>query len=126
MPRVPRIASRISAVIALTGLTACSPSGGGIVVGADPAAVVAVMVSPSSATIEVGLTLQMTATSVDGAGKEVPADVSWASSNSNVASVSDEGLVRAVAAGAVTITATAGTISRGATVTVIDSDPPTP
>ena len=127
MPRVPRIASRISAVVALTGLTACSPSNGGILVpGSGPGAVVAVMVSPSSASVEVGLTLQMTASSVDGAGKEVPADVSWASSNNNVASVSDEGLVRAVAAGAVTITATAGTISRGASVTVVDSDPPTP
>ncbi len=127
MPRVPRIASRISAVIALTGLTACSPSGGGILVpGAGPEAVMAVMVSPSSATIEVGLTLQMTATLIDGVGSEVPGEVSWASSSSSVASVSDEGLVRAVAAGAVTITATAGTFSRGATVTVVDADPPTP
>ncbi len=127
MPRVLRTTTRISAVVALTGLTACSPSGGGILVaGPDPGAGVAVTVSPTSATIEVGQTLQMIATLVDGAGSEVPGDVSWASSNNNVASVSDEGLVMGVAAGAVTITATAGTFSRGATVTVVDSDPPTP
>ena len=127
MPRVPRIASRISAVIALSGLTACSPSGGGILVpGAGPGAVVAVMVSPSSATIEVGQALQLNAMLVDAVGSEVLGDVSWASSNNNVASVSDEGLVMAVAGGAVTITATAGAASRGATVTVVDSNPPTP
>ncbi len=127
MPRGPRIAFRISAVVALTGLTTCSPSDGGILVpGPGPGAVVAVMVSPNSASIEVGLTLQMTATLVDGVGTEVPGDVSWTSSNNNVAPVTDEGLVTGMAAGAVTITATAGTASRGATVTVVDSDPPTP
>ncbi len=127
MPRGLRIAFRISAVVALTGLTTCSPSDGGILVpGSGPGAVVAILVSPSSASVEVGLTLQMTARLVDGVGKEVPGNVSWASSNSNVASVSDEGLVMAVVVGAVTITATAGAASRGATVTVVDSHPPTP
>ncbi len=127
MPRVPRIASRISAVVVFTGLTACSPSDGGILVpGSGPGAAVAVIVSPTSATIEVGQALQMNARLVDGVGREVPGDVSWASSNNNVASVSDEGLVMAVAVGAVTITATAGAASRGATVTVVDSNPPTP
>ncbi len=99
---------------------------GVLVPGFDPGAGVAVDVSPTSASIEVGQTLQMIATSVDGAGSEVPGDVSWASSNSNVASVSDKGLVTGVVAGAVTITATAGAASRGATVTVVDSNPPTP
>ncbi len=127
MPRAPRIVSRISAVVALTGLMACSPSDGGILIPVPgPGAVAAVIVSPSSASVEVGLTLQMTAKLVDGAGKEVSGDASWASSNSNLASVSAEGLVMAVAVGAVIITATAGTVSRGATVTVVDSGPPTP
>ncbi len=73
MSRVPRIASRISAVVALTGLTACSPSNSGILVpGFGPGAGVTVIVSPSSASIEVGLTLQMTATLIDGVGSEVP------------------------------------------------------
>ena len=126
MPRVPRIASRISAVVALTGLSACSPSDSGIQVpGFSPGAAVAVIVSPSSASVRVGLTLQMTATLVDDAGNELSGDVSWASSNTNVASVSELGLVTGVSAGAVTITATSGTISGGAPVIIMDSGPPT-
>ena len=124
MLRVPWIASRISAVVALTGLTACWSSDSGILVPAlGPGAGVAVIVSPTSASIEVGQTLQMSAMLVDGVGSEVPGDVSWTSSNTNVASVNGEGLVTGVAPGAVTITATAGTFSRGATVTVVGSDP---
>ncbi len=127
MPRVPRINSRISAVVALGGLVACSPSEGNILIpGFGPGAAVAVIVSPSSASIEVGLTVQMTATLVDGVGREVSGDVSWASSNDNVATVNGEGLVTGVAVGAVTITATVGTIFRGASVTVVDSTPPAP
>jgi uncharacterized protein YjdB len=127
MPRVLRCFSRISVVVALTGLTACSPSDGGILIpGAGPGAVAGVVVSPSAASLQVGLTLQMTATVVDGVGNELPGDVSWASSSSSVASVSDEGLVTGVNAGAVTITATSGTLSDGANVIVVDSDPPTP
>ena len=127
MPGVQRMFSWISAAIVVIALTACSDSGGGILIpGSGPGAVVGVVVSPSSASIQVGRTVQMTATLVDGAGSEVPGDVSWASSNSNVASVSDKGLVTGVVAGAVTITATAGAASRGATVTVVDSNPPTP
>ncbi len=123
MPRVPRIARRISAVVALTGLTACAPSDSGILApGLGPSAGVAVIVSPTSASIEVGQTLQMSAMLVDDVGSEVPGDVSWTSSNTNVASVNGEGLVTGVAAGAVTITATAGTFSRGGTVTVVGSD----
>ncbi len=66
----------------------------------------------------------MTATLVDGNGNEASGDVSWSSSSSIVASVSDDGLVLGLAAGAVTITATAGTVFGGGTVTVVD--PPTP
>ena len=127
MRRAPRIASLISAVVALTGLTTCSPSGGGILVPAPgPGAVASVIVSPSSASMEVGLTIQLIATLLNSVGTEVPGSVSWASSNSNVASVSNAGRVTGVAVGAATVTATSGTVSRSATVTVVDSNPPTP
>ena len=127
MSRVLRITTRAAVVVALTGLSVCSTSGGGILVpGDDPGAGTAasVTVSPTAATIEVGHTLQMIATLLDDAGAEVSGDVSWASSNGDVASVSEGGLVSGVAMGAATITATAGTLSRGSTLTVID--PPTP
>ncbi len=125
MPNVHPMFSRIAAVLVLIGLSACSDSGGGFQVpGASPGAVSAVAVSPSSASIEVGLTVQMTATLIDGQGNEASGDVSWTSSNLTVASVDSEGLVTGLVAGASTITATNNTTSGGATVTVVDA--PTP
>ena len=127
MPRVRRIASRVSAAVVLAGLQACSPSENSLLVpGFGPTAIVAVTVSPISASVEVGLTLQMTAMLIDAVGREVPGEVSWATSNDLVATVDDQGLVTGVSAGAVTITATSGTIFRGASVTVVDAAPPTP
>ena len=125
MPRVPRMSSRISAVIVFVGLTACSDTGGGVLVpGASPGAVSAVAVSPSSASVQVGLTVQMTATLIDGQGNEASGDVSWTSSNTVVASVDSGGLVTGLVAGAATITATVNSVSGSATVTVVN--PPTP
>ena len=125
MPGVQRMFSWISAAVVVIGLTACSDSGGGILIpGSGPGAVVGVVVSPSSASIQVGRTVQMTATLVDGVGNELSGDVSWTSSNLIVASVDSKGLVAGQAAGAVTITATINTNSGGTTVTVVN--PPTP
>ena len=125
MLKVPRNALRISAVVVFTSLMACSDSNSGILVGgSSPGAVAGIIVSPASATVQVGLTVQMTATLVDGNGNEASGDVSWSSSNSVVASVTDQGVVTGVTAGAATITATSGSASRGAIVTVVD--PPTP
>ena len=125
MPRVQQVFSQISAVVALVGLTACGDSGSGIQIpGANPGAVAGVIVSPSSASITVGLTVQMIATLVDGQGNEVSGDVSWTSSDLTVASIDSGGLVTGLVAGAATITATINTISGDATVTVVN--PPTP
>ena len=127
MPRVPRIALRISAVIAVTAVTACSPSENSLLVpGFGPAAAVAIIVSPSSASVEIGLTLQMTGTLVDGVGREVPGSLDWASSSNSVATVNEDGLVTGVAVGVATITASAGTLSRGVNVAVLDPNPPPP
>ncbi len=121
MPRTYLMFSPISAVVALIGLMACTDTGTGFQIpGASSGSVAGVIVSPSSASIEVGLTVQMTATLVDGEGNEVSGEVSWTSSNLNVASVDSEGLVSGLVAGASTITATVNTISGGATVTVVD------
>ena len=125
MPRVQQVFSQISAVVALVGLTACGDSGSGIQIpGASPGAVAAITVSPSSASIQVRLTVQMAATLVDGQGNEVSGDVSWTSSDLTVASIDSGGLVTGLVAGAETITATSNTISGGAIVTVVN--PPTP
>ena len=67
--------------------------------------VTSVSISPSSATINVGSTRQLTSTiSPSNASNK---SVTWSSSNSSIASVSSSGLVTAKAPGTVTITATA-------------------
>jgi uncharacterized protein YjdB len=61
-----------------------------------------ISVSPSSATISVGATQQLTATL---SPSNVSTTVSWSSSNTSVATVNQNGLVTGVAAGTATITA---------------------
>jgi hypothetical protein len=79
----------------------------------------AVVVSPDSATTMVSQTVQLTATVVDSTGTPTagPA-VTWAASDTTVATVSASGLVTGVAVGGVTITATSGSLTGVAAVTV--------
>ncbi|MEO5590281.1 MAG: Ig-like domain-containing protein [Gemmatimonadaceae bacterium] len=79
-------------------------------------------VSPSSASIAVGGTVQLTATS------QPPATVTfvWSTSNASVATVSQTGLVSGVAAGTATVSASAGGKTGSATVTVTGAPPPPP
>ena len=84
-----------------------------------PAPVASVEVSPVSATVEVGTTLQLTATAKDAVGNVLSGRaISWSSSNSAVATVSSSGLVTGVFTGTATIAATSEGISGTATVTV--------
>ena len=78
-----------------------------------------VTVAPSSASIQAGGTVQLTATT-----KPSGTAVTWASSNSSVATVSAAGLVTGVAAGSATITASAGTKSGSSSITVTAPPPP--
>jgi acid phosphatase type 7 len=73
-----------------------------------------VSVEPSSATVDVGRTVQLTAAAKP---KKVVA-FTWSSSNASVATVSSTGLVTGVAAGTATITAASGSASGTATITV--------
>src|SRR3989441_968895 len=69
--------------------------------------VASVAVTPASAGIQVGQTVQLTATPKDGSGSPLSGRaVTWASSNASVATVSGSGLVTAVTAGSAIITAT--------------------
>src|SRR5207249_500080 len=75
------------------------------------APVAAVTVTPSSGTVAIGQTVQLTATTRDASGNPLTGRViTWQSSNSAIASVNGSGLVSGVAAGGpVTITATRST-----------------
>ena len=81
--------------------------------------VASVVVTPASASLQVGGTAQLSATASDANGNAL-ADrpIAWTSSNDAVASVSASGLVTAKTAGTATITATSEGRSGTASVTV--------
>ena len=90
-----------------------------ITVNSRPASTARVEVTPPTPSIVVGSIVPLTATSFDGAGApRGPRNYRWASSNTAVATVDDEGRVRGLAAGTATITATDGNVPGSATVTV--------
>ncbi len=81
--------------------------------------VASVTVTPSSASVVTGATLQLTATPKDASGNPLSGRVViWGSSNTAVATVSGSGLVTGVAVGATTIAATSEGQSGTATITV--------
>ena len=81
---------------------------------------VSIAVTPSAPSVAVGSTLQFTATGSynDGSKKDVTTSVEWASSVTSVATISDSGRVQCEAVGKSTITATSGSVSGTATLTV--------
>ena len=86
--------------------------------------VASVRVQPSVDTVQVGSSVQLTATPLDASGNPISGvSVSWSSSATSVATVDDSGKVTGVAQGTATIGATAAGQSGKATVTVVP-DPP--
>ncbi len=79
-----------------------------------------ITVTPSTPSVAVGNTQQMTATGTynDGSTKNITGYVSWSSSNSSQAAVSASGLVTGIEPGTVSVSATSGTISGATNVTV--------
>src|SRR5438309_962391 len=97
------------------------------------APVASVAVAPATASLTVGQTAQLTATPKDSAGTALTGrTVTWASSNTSMATVSSSGLVKGVAAGTATITATSegkagtaeGTVTLVPVATVVVSPAP--
>ena len=118
----------VSAVSAGTAtITATSEGKSGtasISVTVPPAPVATVTVTPSPASDTVGRTLQLQATLRDSANNVLTGrTITWASSNTSLATVSSTGLVQGVAAGTVTITATSEGKSGSSTVTVVAAPP---
>ena len=83
------------------------------------APVASVTVTPPSASINVGQTATLTAQTLDGSGGVLTGrGVAWSSSNTQVATVSQSGVVTGVAPGSATITATSEGKSGTAAITV--------
>ncbi len=81
---------------------------------------VSILVSPASASVGVGFTDQFTATGSysDGSSQNLSSSVTWGVSNSALASISSSGLVSAVLNGPAIITATSGSITGTAPLTI--------
>jgi len=91
------------------------------------ATLVSIEVSPTDPTIANGLTQQFTATGLysDNSTQDLTTQVTWASSNAAVATVSDaagsNGLATAAGAGSTTVSATSGGVTGDTTLTVTDA-----
>ncbi len=77
-----------------------------------------ITVTPSPATVASGSTQTFTALPRDQFGNSITATVTWSSSNLSVGTINAAGVFTAVAAGTTTVTATSGSVSGSATVTV--------
>src|SRR5215208_7067694 len=83
-----------------------------------PRAVATVTVGPTSPTLVVGGSVQLTAITTDDAGNPVTGrTVTWTTSDAGMATVSPTGLVTGIAEGPVTVTATSESKSGAADVT---------
>jgi len=88
------------------------------------AAVASVTLSPASASVAAGGAAQFTASLRDSAGNVLTGQpVTWASSDSTIATINGSGLATAVAAGTATITATSGGVTGAAALTVTATTP---
>ena len=86
-------------------------------------AIKSIQVSPGSASLQVGQTVQLTATTRPATTGTV---FTWSSSNGAVATISNSGLVSAVSAGSATIRASAAGKTGNSTITVTTLPPPPP
>jgi hypothetical protein len=94
---------------------------------ASTAPVAAVTVSPATASVVVGQTVQLVATPKDASGNPLSGRVvTWTTSNATIATVSGSGLVTGGVAGTATITATSEGQSGPAALTVTAVLPPPP
>ena len=122
-----RLPSVATAVAAFAFVVSCTESvqNPGIPTGPTAArggpGVKTVTVTPSTATIPVSGTVQLTATA---SPPKSSTTFSWTTSNAAVAQVSANGLVTGVASGTAVIRATSGAASGASTVTVTASPPP--
>jgi alpha-tubulin suppressor-like RCC1 family protein len=104
------------AAVVLLGITSCGGNGGS---NAPPEPVASVTIVPSTLSLTVGQTQQLTAVLRDAAGAELSGRaVTWTTSDAAVATVSTSGMVSALSTGSATIEATSEGQTGQATVSV--------
>ena len=92
-----------------------------VTVTSPPAAIASIVITPSSPRVDEGKTIQLTATAYDAGNNPITGvTFTWASSNTNRATVNSTGLVTGVRDGNVTITASAGGKTGSVTLRVDD------
>lgn len=122
--RLPSVATTFAVV---TLVISCTDRAQQLPVPTEPAiarggpGVKSVTVSPSSASIAVNGTVQLTATV---SPPKAAGTIAWTSTNTGVATVSLTGVVNGVAEGTATIRATTGGVTGSSTVTVTTTPPP--
>lgn len=85
----------------------------------EPAVIQNIVITPESASVEVGETQQFTATVYDQRGDVMQGEtITWSSDDESVANVNASGLATSVNEGTAAISANAGSVSHAATVTV--------
>ena len=121
--RFARGAISLAACALLVGVVACEDDDDPT--GPDGDEVAQVIIEFDDDTLTVGGTLQLTVTVIDEEGDTLSAQtVSWSSSNTAVASVSNTGLVDALTAGTSTITATVDEVTDTITIVVEEDTEP--
>jgi uncharacterized protein YjdB len=117
---VPRLPSRSKKAGTTTIKTTLGAISGSEVLTVTGATLTSIAISPATANVNVGSTQQFTATGTfaDGTTSDMTLAVRWTTSDFTVGTISSSGTATGVKTGSVTITATYGTISATAALTV--------
>ena len=110
---------RLCLATATLALTACGGSDSGNTVNPRPGTVSPIRIAPSSATVDTGATLQLSASALDAAGSALTGRTfTWTSLTPAVATISAAGLVTGVTAGTLSVSASADGVTGTAIVSV--------
>lgn len=89
-----------------------------------PSVVVSIGFPSAPTSLTVGSVYQMAANAYDSLGRVIIAPITWTSSSSTVLTADTTGFLRAISSGVATITASSGTATKSAIVTVVSASPP--
>ncbi len=120
-----KITDSVIIILCIMVLTACSgKSGGSAGEGSTTPTLTLITVTPANPSVRTGETAQFTsvATYSDNTTQNISGSVTWSSSNTSKATISNTGLATGVAVGTTTITATSGNISGTTALTVVTSN----